>query len=119
MKFLANENFPLPSIELLRKSGLYVKSITEEHAGITDQEVIEIAKRDSLVILTFDKDYGELIFRYSAQYPPAVVFFRFKGNNPLYCGEIMLQLMSNDTLNFENVFTVVEENNIRQRRYNQ
>lgn len=61
MRFLANENFPLPSINLLRENGHYVKSVTAELAGISDREVVKIALEEALIILTFDKDYGEII----------------------------------------------------------
>jgi Domain of unknown function (DUF5615) len=54
--FLANENFPKPSILLLRDSGFIIKSIQEEFAGISDEEVIALALKDDLIILTFDKD---------------------------------------------------------------
>ena len=58
MMFLANENFPRPSIELLRDSGINVKSIQEEFQGISDDIVINIATELDLIILTFDSDYG-------------------------------------------------------------
>jgi hypothetical protein len=45
MKFLANENYPFPSIKILRANGYDIKSIAEENFGITDAEVIEIAKK--------------------------------------------------------------------------
>jgi len=51
MRFIANENFPNPSISLLRKDGYYVKSIAEECPGISDKEVIEMAKKENLIIL--------------------------------------------------------------------
>ena len=82
MRFLANENFPFPSIRLLRESNFYVSSICEDRPGITDSEVIQIAIKEQLIILTFDKDYGELIFRSGVINPPAVVFFRYKGLSP-------------------------------------
>ncbi len=43
--FLANENFPRPSTIILRENGLKIKSIQEESPGISDTEVIEIAKK--------------------------------------------------------------------------
>ena len=61
--FLANENFPKPSIKLLRDSGLVITSIQEKCPGISDAEVLEMAVESDLIILTFDRDYGELIFR--------------------------------------------------------
>ncbi len=56
--FLANENFPRPSILLLRESEIIVESIQEELAGIADEQFLQIAKDHNYIILTFDKDYG-------------------------------------------------------------
>ena len=82
MRFLANENFPFPSMKILRLIGFEVKSIAEDNFGISDEEVLRIAVAEQLIILTFDRDYGELIFKYKMQPPPAVVYFRLKGDNP-------------------------------------
>ena len=86
--FLANENFPKPSIALLRDNGIEVKSIQEEFQGISDDIVISVAIELNLIILTFDSDYGELIFKHSRDNPPAVVYFRDKGNDPLFAGRL-------------------------------
>lgn len=43
MRFLANENFPLPSVRLLREAGHDVVSISEETPGITDSQVLSRA----------------------------------------------------------------------------
>ena len=83
MNFLANENFPRPSFLLLREHYHHVMSISEIYAGIADEEVIKIAVEQNLIILTFDKDYGEIIFRYKYPKPPSVVYFKFKGSDPL------------------------------------
>ncbi len=106
MKFLANENFPFPSIKLLRESGYEVLSISENLGGISDRTVLQKAVDENLIILTFDRDYGELIFKYQKQSPPAVVYFRVKGRSPNDAGEILL----------ENYFTVIKATGIRQRK---
>jgi predicted nuclease of predicted toxin-antitoxin system len=69
MRFLANENFPAPSIRLLKELGIEVKSISENSPGIVDEKVIQIAQKEKRIILTFDKDYGELIFRQHSESP--------------------------------------------------
>jgi len=117
MKFLANENYPFPSIKLLREHGCDVKSIGEEMHGITDSEVLRIAMEEKRIILTFDSDYGELIFRLQAQDPPSVIYYRFKGAAPDFAGIILIRLLQKNDILFENNFTVIEENNIRQRKY--
>lgn len=63
MRLLANENFPLSSTKILSEAGFDVLSIGIDFQGITDQEVITIAQKEKRLILTFDRDYGELIFK--------------------------------------------------------
>ena len=115
--FLANENFPRPSTFLLREHGYKVKSIQEDSSGISDEDVIKIALELNLIILTFDRDYGELIFKYAIDTPPSVVYFREKGTNPEFAGLSLISLLSNAEISISNSFTVVEENNVRQRFY--
>ena len=117
MMFLANENFPRPSILLLRENGFEVKSIQEEFRGIPDDIVMNIAIEMNLIILTFDSDYGELIFKHSKDNPPAVVYFREKGLDPLFAGRLLLVLISKPGITLSNSFTVIEEKNVRQRFY--
>ncbi|HZI68887.1 MAG: DUF5615 family PIN-like protein [Ginsengibacter sp.] len=116
--YLANENFPVPSIEFLRSKGFKIKSIQEEYPGISDGKVIEIASSLNLIILTFDSDYGEIIFKYKKEKPPSVVYFRDKGNDPLFAGEILAKILSDSTISLNGSFTVVEAQNVRQRFYN-
>ncbi|MHC5674837.1 DUF5615 family PIN-like protein [Nostoc sp.] len=77
MRFLANENFPLPSVRLLRQAGYDVASVTEDSPGIEDTEVLTRAANDQWVILTFDRDYGELIYRLKLPSPMGVIYLRF------------------------------------------
>jgi len=86
-------------------------------SGISDEVVIKFAKQDDRITLTFDKDYGELIFRYGVLTPPAVIFFRYKGREPYFAGTFLIKLLSDVSISLDNNFTVVEEQNIRQRKY--
>jgi predicted nuclease of predicted toxin-antitoxin system len=117
MKFLADENFPYPSIRILREAGFTVESIFDSSRGVSDIEIIRSAQSNGTIILTFDKDYGEIIFRHSVEKPPAVIFFRFKGKDPEFVGTMLLKLIESQLYQFENRFTVVESDNVRQRRY--
>ena len=115
--FLANENFPRPSTQLLRAKGYIVKSIQEEDSGISDEEVIQLALDLNLIILTFDSDYGELIFKYAKANPPSVVFFREKGQTPVFAATALISILQNADVKLLGAFTVVEANSIRQRFY--
>lgn len=115
MRFLANENFPYPSILLLRSKGFSIVSIMEELSGSTDETVLDKAIRDQLIILTFDRDYGELLFKYMKDPPPAVVYFRTKGLDPEEAGTTLVSHI-NSGLTLNNFFTVIEETGVRQRK---
>lgn len=117
MIFLANENFPRPITIFLREKGFAIECIQEDSPGITDEEVIKIAQEHNLIILTFDKDYGELIFKYAKDKPPSVVFFREKGNTPDFAALTLFNLVVENDISLIGAFTVVEDKSIRQRFY--
>lgn len=83
MKLLANENFPLTSAKYLKSLGFDVISIGVDNPGISDEEVMKIAIREERTILTFDSDYGELIFKYNYQPLAAVIYLRFLPKSPI------------------------------------
>ena len=62
MRFLADENFPWPALEALRNAGWEIFSVAEECPGISDEEVAALCSESQRVLLTFDKDFGELVF---------------------------------------------------------
>jgi predicted nuclease of predicted toxin-antitoxin system len=83
MNFLADENFPLSSVRFLRDAGYRVISIIQEAPGSKDEDILNRAHTERLVNLTFDRDYGELIYRHQALPPAGVVYFRFEPATPL------------------------------------
>lgn len=61
-RFLADESVDFRIIKSLR--GKYdVQAVIEIHAGITDEEVLQLANHMEALLLTEDKDFGELTFR--------------------------------------------------------
>lgn len=63
MRFLTNENFPFPSIRMLRIAGHDVASVAEDSPGIADSVVLARAGRERRILLTLDSDYEDLVFR--------------------------------------------------------
>jgi predicted nuclease of predicted toxin-antitoxin system len=115
MDFLANENFPLSSARLLREAGHRVTSVLQEAPGSKDEDILKRAYTESLIILTFDRDYGELIYRHRALPPPGVVYFRFRPATPSEPAEILIHVMERASLSLMNKFTIVERGRVRQR----
>ncbi len=117
MKLLANENFPYASKEILAKTGFDIIHIGQEYAGITDEEVMELAMAEERLILTFDQDYGTLIFKDGYRPPQGVVFFRWDEFLPDEPATFLIELFKNKDITYEKLFTVIDKNNIRQRKY--
>ncbi|MBX9946001.1 MAG: DUF5615 family PIN-like protein [Reyranella sp.] len=63
MRFLADENVARPIVEGLRAAGLDVESIGETKAGASDSQVVEAARQGGRVLVTEDRDFGEMIVR--------------------------------------------------------
>lgn len=118
MNLIANENFPLETTLLLRNVGYDVLAIVADFSGISDEEVMELAIETKRLILTFDRDYGDLIFRKNMKPEKGVLYSRFKEMpTPGELFKIMIVLRENQDLNFDNCLTVVNPNQVRQRKY--
>ena len=74
--FLANENVPAPLLQLLREQGLVVHAVGDLMPSASDNTVLAHAHQHSLWLLTFDRDYGELVFAGKAPAPPAILYLR-------------------------------------------
>ncbi len=117
MRLLANENFPLKSVPVLRVAGFDIKLVGMEFAGITDREVMEIAIREERTIVTFDRHYGELIFRHGYKPPSGVIYLRWRQFGPEDPGRYLAELLTSSKIDFSHALTVIDQDSIRQRRY--
>ena len=79
---LVNENFPTPSLLRLRQAGYHAASVSESAPGSTDVEVLDRAVRENRWLITFDRDYGELVFARGLSAPPAVILLRVVSYRP-------------------------------------
>ncbi len=63
MNFLADESVDKPIVEGLRRQNYIVGYVAEMDPGISDDLVLDLANREKALLLTADKDFGELVFR--------------------------------------------------------
>ncbi|MBI5857923.1 MAG: DUF5615 family PIN-like protein [Sphingobacteriales bacterium] len=73
---IADENVEQHWITLLQEHGYSVFSIRQNHPGISDTAVIDIVKEKKGLLLTEDKDFGELVFAYSFR-EVSILFLRY------------------------------------------
>ena len=117
MKLLANENFPYKSIYYLKEKGFDVLSIGMDNPSILDSEIMKIAMTEERVIVTFDRDYGELIFRHNYKPEKGVIYLRLDNYRPDEPGIIVEEIINNKEIDLTSALTVVSKNGIRQRKY--
>ncbi len=115
MRFLANENFPVPSIHRLREAGYEVAAVIEDNRGCDDTEVMARAVSEERIIITFDRDYGELIYRLRVSPPPGVIYLRYAPRTPFEPAAQLIELFRDGQIVFEGKFTVIKRDQIRQR----
>ncbi len=118
VKLLADENIPAGAIDALRDAGCDVLSIREIAPGIADAEVLRLAVNQSRLLVTFDRDYGELIFRQGFEPPPSIIYFRALPASPHEVSDSVLSLLEAPESIF-GAMVVVSHQGIRRRRFPQ
>ncbi len=117
IRLLADENFPLASIEVLEAKNYDVLSIAKIHSGITDSEIIKLANHEERLILTFDRDFGQLIFKEGLLPEKGIFYFRlqqFQADTP---AQIIIDILEKSNFDVSGTITVIEENFIRQKKF--
>ena len=114
MRLLADENIPIASVVALREAGHDVVSITEYSPGISDVAVMKLAHEESRIIVTFDRDYGELVFRRQLPVPGGVLYLRFIPVSPREPADYIGQLIASG-IELAAKFTTADRDQVRQR----
>lgn len=114
MNFLADEGVDKPIVEILRQDGYSVLYIAEMQPGISDDIVLDIANQQGALLLTTDKDFGELVFRLS-RLAKGVVLIRLAGLSPQKKAEIVASVIKQHLAELTAAFTVILPGSIRIR----
>jgi len=112
MRLLANENFPKEAVDALRKQGHDVKWVRTDCPGISDRQVLSLAQSENRLLLTFDKDFGELAFRAGLPATTGVILFRIPPRFPAFVARIAVAALDERT-DWEGHFSVIEQDRIR------
>jgi predicted nuclease of predicted toxin-antitoxin system len=62
-QIVADESVDFRIVIQLREIGLTVYAIVEQEPSISDEKVLAIANENEALLITEDKDFGELVFR--------------------------------------------------------
>ena len=115
-KLLANENFPLPAVHLLREAGVDIQTVLDVMPAASDEDVLAYARREQRWIVTFDRDYGDLVFRKGMLPPPAIIYLRQEAYSPEKPAELVKAILARPE-KVQGCFVVVTQRNVRYRRF--
>ena len=115
MNFLADESVDRQIVDALREDDHAVLYVTEMDPGISDDEVLDKVEKGSAILITADKDFGELVFR-QQRITMGVVLVRMAGLLPSKKAEIASTMIKKHLDAIQNAFSVISPNTIRIRR---
>ena len=115
MNFLADESVDRQIVDALREDDHAVLYVTEMDPGISDDEVLDKAEKGSAILITADKDFGELVFR-QQRITKGVVLVRLAGLLPSKKAEIASTMIKKHLDAIQNAFSVISPNVFRIRR---
>jgi predicted nuclease of predicted toxin-antitoxin system len=114
MNLVADEAVDHQIVESLRKDGHKVLSIVELKPGISDDEVLVYANNNKSVLITSDRDFGELVYRMKRVHF-GIILIRLAGINSLQKAELVSATINEYNENLLFAFTVISNNTVRIR----
>jgi predicted nuclease of predicted toxin-antitoxin system len=115
VNFLADESIDRPIVERLRLGGNRVWYVAEMDPGISDDRVLDLANQNEALLLTADKDFGELVFR-QRRLTPGVLLIRLAGLSSEAKADLVAVAIDEHSTELLHAFAVITPGVIRIRR---
>jgi predicted nuclease of predicted toxin-antitoxin system len=115
MNLLADESVERQIVERLRQDGHKVLYVAEMEPSIPDDTVLGRANEKSALLVTGDKDFGELVFRDKRLTANGVILLRLAGLSAESKAEIVSEAFEKRGAEFLNHFSVISPGRIRIR----
>ena len=114
MKLIADEGVDKSIVDALRAMGFTVQYFAESGAGASDEQVLAAANDAMTLLLTGDKDFGELVFRQRLT-NSGVVLIRLAGLSTESKGQIVANLVREHGSEMDGAFSVITPGLLRIR----
>jgi len=116
VKFVADENVDKVIVDSLRDSEHEVLYIPEFAGALSDSEVLSLARSEIAILITTDKDFGELVFR-QRRATHGVVLLRLAGVEAAEKARLTLSAVAAHGEELAESFTVVTPKSVRIRKH--
>jgi predicted nuclease of predicted toxin-antitoxin system len=115
MMLLADESVDRPIVERLRLEGHETTYIAELAPSISDDEVLQKANTRNALLLTEDKDFGELVYRLGRVHA-GIVLIRLAGLASAAKAETVAKVLQDHATELVGAFTVISPGGVRIRK---
>jgi predicted nuclease of predicted toxin-antitoxin system len=115
MRFVADESVDNAIVARLRANGQDVDYVAEVAPSLSDDEVIDRANSQSALLVTEDKDFGELVYRLRRVHG-GVVLVRLPGMSTSLKADIVAETVTDRGVELPKAFTVISPGLVRIRR---
>lgn len=115
MNLLADEGVDRSVVEKLRQAGHEVSYIAELSPGADDDTILRQANASNALLLTLDKDFGELVFRQGLIHA-GVILIRLAGLQPTTKADVVAAAIREHDAELFRSFSVISPGSIRIRR---
>lgn len=112
MKIIADESVDYAIIQALRVKGFDIYSITEESPGIDDLKVLALSLHFKSILMTEDKDFGELTYRLNERHY-GIILIRLSKVPRNERIKLVTDLLADYAEKLIGKFTVISEQGIR------
>ena len=113
-RLLLDENFPRSAARGLVAAGHDVQEVATTAPGIADEDVLSLARRERRCLVTFDADFGELVFRQGVAAPPSIVYLRV---HPIVTLEVLALTLEALQQPLDGLFVVITREGQRRRPF--
>jgi predicted nuclease of predicted toxin-antitoxin system len=111
IQLLADENIPKETLDFLKRQGVDIISVTEFSFGLSDREILELAKTKGRIVVIFDKDFGQIIFKEKIK-TKGVILLRFVPKSPQQVAKRIQQVLA-AKIAMENCVVAVKKSSVR------
>ncbi len=115
MKFLLDESCDAAVAKVLEEDGHDISKVSQVSKGVTDEEVIKLALEQNRILLTEDKDFGQLVYA-AGKETCGVILFRFPSKEREVMARKVIELVNVEKEMLQTSFVVLELDKTRIRR---
>jgi len=114
LKFIVDVGVSNKVEKWLAEQGFDVKTVRNIDPMISDHEIVKIASKENRIVITMDKDFGELVYRTNIDHA-GVLLLRLEGYSSEGKVKVIKRILEEHQDKIGGKFCVYKDNNLRIR----